>query len=125
MTDSTMRHLLTLGMVMLAVAWAASMLLRWRGRRRIKAQPTAFALRLSREPPNQQRSTTASYKFTLLKPDRSIAREFVFDCDSDEMAIDYADDLNYPGEIRVHQGERLIGVFAAVARDSTDDAHEP
>jgi hypothetical protein len=121
MTDSAMRHLLTLGMVMLAVAWAASMLLRWRGRRRVKAQPTAPALRLCREPPNQQRSTTAPYKFTLLKPDRSIAREFVFDCGSDDLAIDYAGDLNYPGEIQVRDNDRLVGVFAAVVRK---DPHE-
>jgi hypothetical protein len=125
MTDSTMRRLLTLGMVTLAVAGAVCMLLRWRGRGRIKAQPTASALGLSPEHTNEERPTTAPYKFTLLKPDGSITREFHFDCDSDDLAIDYADDLNHPGEIQVHRGERLVGVCAAVARDSTDDAHEP
>jgi hypothetical protein len=63
----------------------------------------------------------ALYKFTLLKPDRSTLRQFVVGWDSDDMALDYAGDLNYPDEIQVHQGERLVGVFAAQAHPSGDE----
>ena len=57
----------------------------------------------------------SAYRIALMSPDGLVQEERIANFEHDDQAIDVTGKISHPHQIRVYQGERLVGTFQPVA----------